>query len=65
MALLKRDQIVDDPWQQMDDDPELPSGIVDTVIATYRKQRQDGEQFGDTYRRVGAQPFKDDLYGTA
>ncbi|MDA0652664.1 MAG: nitrite/sulfite reductase [Proteobacteria bacterium] len=40
-------------------------GAVDTVIATYRKQRQDGEQFGETYRRIGAQPFKEDLYGTA
>jgi len=40
-------------------------GAVDTIIATYRKQRLDGEQFGDTYRRVGAQPFKEDLYGTA
>jgi sulfite reductase (NADPH) hemoprotein beta-component len=40
-------------------------GAVDTVIATYRKQRQDGELFGDTYRRVGARPFKEDLYGTA
>jgi len=40
-------------------------GAVDTIIATYRKQRQDGELFGDTYRRIGAQPFKEDLYGTA
>jgi sulfite reductase (NADPH) hemoprotein beta-component len=40
-------------------------GAVDKIIATYRKQRRDGEQFGDTYRRVGAKPFKEDLYGTA
>ena len=40
-------------------------GAVDTIIATYRKQRQDGELFGDTYLRIGAQPFKEDLYGTA
>jgi sulfite reductase (NADPH) hemoprotein beta-component len=38
---------------------------VDTIIETYRNQRLDGEQFGDTYRRIGAQPFKEDLYGTA
>ena len=40
-------------------------GAVDTIIATYRKQRHEGELFGDTYRRVGAQPFKEELYGTA
>jgi len=40
-------------------------GAVDTIIATYRKQRKEGELFGDTYRRIGARPFKEDLYGTA
>ena len=38
---------------------------VDGVIETYLARRRDGETFGDTYRRVGAAPFKEHLYGTA
>jgi sulfite reductase (NADPH) hemoprotein beta-component len=40
-------------------------GIVDAVenvIDTYKNLRSDSERFLDTYRRVGAQPFKDRLY---
>jgi sulfite reductase (NADPH) hemoprotein beta-component len=40
-------------------------GIVDaveTVIGTYRDLRHDGERFLDTYRRIGAAPFKGRLY---
>jgi sulfite reductase (NADPH) hemoprotein beta-component len=40
-------------------------GIVDaveTVIATYKDLRQNGERFLDTVRRVGASPFKERLY---
>jgi sulfite reductase (NADPH) hemoprotein beta-component len=40
-------------------------GIVDaveTVVGTYKDLRQNGERFLDTYRRVGATPFKDRLY---
>jgi uncharacterized protein (DUF934 family) len=33
MALLKRDLIVDDPWRQIADDGDLPSGVP--VIVTY------------------------------
>jgi sulfite reductase (NADPH) hemoprotein beta-component len=36
---------------------------VETVVETYRKVRTDGERFLDTYRRVGAQPFKEAVYG--
>ena len=39
MALLKRDQIVDDPWQPMDDDSQLPSGIP--VIVTYERWQKE------------------------
>jgi sulfite reductase (NADPH) hemoprotein beta-component len=35
---------------------------VETVIDTYTGLRNNGERFLDTYRRVGAQPFKDRLY---
>jgi len=40
-------------------------GIVDAVenvIGTYKDVRRNGERFLDTYRRVGAQPFKERLY---
>ena len=40
-------------------------GIVDaveTLIATYKDLRHDGERFLDTVRRLGASPFKERLY---
>ena len=41
-------------------------GIVDaveTAADVYLAQRQDGERFLDTYRRIGMEPFKEALYG--
>ncbi|MEZ5680227.1 MAG: nitrite/sulfite reductase [Erythrobacter sp.] len=41
-------------------------GIVDaveTVTSVYERERQDGERFLDTYRRIGMDPFKEALYG--
>ncbi len=41
-------------------------GIVDAVekaVETYRAIRTEGERFVDTYRRVGADPFKEAIYG--
>ena len=38
---------------------------IDTIIDTYLAKRSDGESFLDTWRRVGAQPFKEALYGAA
>ena len=41
-------------------------GIVDaveTVTTVYERERQDGERFVDTYRRIGMDPFKEALYG--
>jgi sulfite reductase (NADPH) hemoprotein beta-component len=35
---------------------------VDALVATYLDARGDGERFVDTYRRIGAQPFKDRVY---
>ncbi len=40
-------------------------GVVDAVekaIETYRAIRTEGERFLDTYRRVGAEPFKEAIY---
>ncbi|MCK0069066.1 nitrite/sulfite reductase [Kordiimonas laminariae] len=42
-------------------------GIVDAVekvVAVYLGEREEGEEFLGTYRRIGAQPFKEALYGT-
>lgn len=38
---------------------------VETVVTTYLGLRLDGEPFIDTYRRVGAGPFKETLYASA
>ena len=35
---------------------------VDALVATYLDARDEGERFVDTYRRIGAQPFKDRVY---
>ena len=37
---------------------------VDEVVNTYLDERESGESFLETYRRVGAQPFKGRLYGS-
>ncbi|MBX7526153.1 nitrite/sulfite reductase [Qipengyuania vesicularis] len=42
------------------------AGIVDaveTAADVYLRERQDGERFLDTYRRIGMTPFKEALYG--
>jgi sulfite reductase (NADPH) hemoprotein beta-component len=36
---------------------------VDALVTTYLEQRSEGERFVDTYRRIGAQPFKERVYG--
>ncbi len=41
-------------------------GIVDaveTAADVYLRERQNGERFLDTYRRIGMEPFKEALYG--
>ncbi|ANU08526.1 nitrite/sulfite reductase [Paraurantiacibacter namhicola] len=41
-------------------------GVVDaieTVTDLYMREREDGERFLDTYRRLGMAPFKEALYG--
>ncbi|MEQ8824526.1 MAG: nitrite/sulfite reductase [Filomicrobium sp.] len=42
---------------------DLPDAI-DTIIETYLAQREPGEKFLATYRRIGPAPFKETLYGT-
>lgn len=38
---------------------------VETIVNVYLDLRRDGELFIDTYRRVGAEPFKEILYAAA
>ncbi len=38
---------------------------VDALVETYLVQRKPGERFLDTYRRVGAAPFKERVYAAA
>ena len=38
---------------------------VEKLVDFYREKRQDNERFLDTYRRVGAEPFKEILYDAA
>ncbi|MDE2404484.1 MAG: nitrite/sulfite reductase [Sphingomonadales bacterium] len=41
-------------------------GVVDAIEKAtdlYLEQRQDGERFLDTFRRIGMAPFKDKIYG--
>ena len=38
---------------------------VEQLVHTYLRERRDGERFLDTYRRVGAEPFKESLYAAA
>ncbi len=37
-------------------------GAVETIVDTYLEQRENGERFLDTYRRIGVAPFKEKLY---
>jgi len=43
-------------------DSEGIIGAVENVIETFRQKRNPGERFLDTYRRIGAAPFKERLY---
>ncbi|MEM9014523.1 MAG: nitrite/sulfite reductase [Pseudomonadota bacterium] len=38
---------------------------VGTLINFYKDKKQDGEEFLDTYRRLGVEPFKEALYAAA
>ncbi|KKK93490.1 hypothetical protein LCGC14_2692370, partial [marine sediment metagenome] len=42
---------------------EAVPDVIDTIVSTYLANRLDGETFIDTWRRVGAPPFKEALYG--
>ena len=39
--------------------------VVDKILSTYVTLRQEEENFLDTYRRVGIDPFKERVYAQA
>ncbi len=39
--------------------------VIDTIVSTYLANRNDGEDFLTTWRRIGPAPFKEALYGAA
>jgi sulfite reductase (NADPH) hemoprotein beta-component len=38
---------------------------VETLVETYLGRRMEGERFLDTYRRIGAEPFREAVYADA
>ncbi len=41
---------------------EEVADAVETIVEAYLARRSDGEKFIDTYRRIGAEPFKEAIY---
>jgi sulfite reductase (NADPH) hemoprotein beta-component len=39
------------------------NGAIDKLLDVYLKHRTDGEDLPATYRRIGAEPFKESVYG--
>jgi len=39
--------------------------VVEKIVDTYLERRTQGESFIETYRRIGQDPFKERVYGTA
>ncbi len=37
---------------------------IERIVDVYRAEREDGERFIDTYRRIGIKPFKEHAYAT-
>jgi sulfite reductase (NADPH) hemoprotein beta-component len=41
------------------------AATIQRIVDVYRGQREDGERFIETYRRIGLKPFKDHVYATS
>jgi sulfite reductase (NADPH) hemoprotein beta-component len=41
------------------------AATIQRIVDVYREQREDGERFIDTYRRIGLKPFKEHVYVTS
>ena len=40
------------------------AATIERIVGVYRAEREDGERFIDTYRRIGLKPFKERVYET-
>ena len=40
------------------------ASTIQRIVDVYRNQREDGERFIETYRRIGLKPFKEHVYAT-
>jgi sulfite reductase (NADPH) hemoprotein beta-component len=49
--------------------PSVPhaevAATIETILGVYLAEREDGERFIDTFRRVGVKPFKAQVYAPA
>ena len=43
---------------------EIPA-VIGKIIKIYKSNREPGEKFIDTYRRIGMAPFKETVYAKA
>ena len=41
---------------------EIPD-VIEKIVSVYKQQRSGGEEFVDTFNRIGLDPFKAALYG--
>jgi sulfite reductase (NADPH) hemoprotein beta-component len=41
------------------------AATIQRIVDVYRRQREDGERFIETYRRIGLKPFKEHVYATS
>ena len=41
------------------------AGVIEKIVNLYVEKRHDDELFIDTYERIGIEPFKESVYGSA
>ncbi len=40
------------------------AATIERIVEVYRAERDDGERFIETFRRIGIKPFKERAYAT-
>jgi sulfite reductase (NADPH) hemoprotein beta-component len=40
------------------------ASTIERIVEVYRAEREDGERFIETIRRIGVKPFKEGAYAT-
>ena len=65
---LTKPELVTEPTVEKSPAPiekDRVADVVEALVECYLPARRSGERFLDTYRRVGIDPFKEAVYGTA